>query len=547
MKNNVLPPADGLAGLSQYYKTDAVSGFLVFLIALPLCLGIAMASGFPPLAGVLTAIVGGLLVGLFAGSPLTIKGPAAGLIAIALGAVETLGQGDMTSGYRLTLAVIVVAGMLQVLFGLLRAGELGAFFPASAVHGMLAAIGIIIISKQAHVLLGVKPIAKEPLELLAEIPHSIANLNPKIALIGIISLLILIAMPMIKHPAVKKIPAPLVVVLVAIPVGRLFNLDHAHDYIFNGRSYPISPIFLVNMPDNIISGITFPDFSEIFTGISWQYIVMFALVGSLESLLTVEAIDHLDPYKRKSNANKDLLAVGAGNVVCGLIGGLPMIAEVVRSSANVSNGAKTRWANWFHGLFLLLFAALLPGLIHQIPLAALAAMLVFTGYRLTAPAHFKHAWEIGKEQLLIFVVTIVATLATDLLWGVAAGILVKYLTLWLRGASPKNMFKAQVGMEYPSDNEVIVRIQGDALFSNYLLFKKKIDLIPAGKKIIIDFSQAPIIDHTFLERMHHLQHEYERNGGEIHLIGMEYHQPFSAHPLAGRRNISLGKAAQQNS
>jgi MFS superfamily sulfate permease-like transporter len=536
--HHVQVPADGLAGLLKYYKVDAVSGFLVSLIALPLCLGIAMASGFPPLAGLLTAIVGGLLVGPFAGSHLTIKGPAAGLIAIAIGAVETLGHGDMMTGYKLTLAIIVVAGILQVIFGLLRAGSLGEFFPASAVHGMLAAIGIIIISKQIHVLLGVKPTAKEPLELLAEIPQSIMSLNPEIALIGIVSLLILVLMPLIKHPFIQKIPAPLVVVLVAIPIGRFFDLDHEHDYVFNNHSYHVGANFLVNLPDNILSGITFPDFSQILSSTSLSYVIMFALVGSLESLLTVEAIDHLDPYKRKSNANKDLLAVGAGNVICGLIGGLPMIAEVVRSSANVNNGAKTRWANWFHGLSLLLFVALLPGLIHQIPLAALAAMLVFTGYKLAAPQHFKHAWEIGKEQLLIFTTTIVVTLATDLLVGVASGIIVKYISLWVRGASPKSIFKAHLNIEQPSDNEIIVKIQSDALFSNYLLFKKEIGKIPAGKKVVLDFSQAPIIDHTFLERIHHWQYDYEQNGGETKIIGLENHEPFSTHPMAGRRRVT---------
>lgn len=536
--HHVQTPADGMAGLSKYYKTDAVSGFLVFLIALPLCLGIAMASGFPPLAGVLTAIVGGLLVGLFAGSHLTIKGPAAGLIAIAIGAVEALGQGDMMAGYRLTLAVVVVAGVLQVIFGLLRAGSLGEFFPASAVHGMLAAIGVIIISKQIHVMLGVKPTGKEPLELLAEIPESITLLNPEIALIGIVSLLILVLMPLIKYPLIKKIPAPLVVILVAIPIGRFFDLDHEHDYIFSNHSYHVGANFLVNLPDNILSGITFPDFSQIFSGTSLQYIIMFALVGSLESLLTVEAIDHLDPYKRKSNANKDLLAVGAGNVICGLIGGLPMIAEVVRSSANVNNGAKTRWANWFHGLFLLLFVALLPGLIHQIPLAALAAMLVFTGYRLAAPQHFKHTWKIGKEQLLIFVTTIVVTLATDLLVGVFAGILVQILALIWQGAKVKSLFRASLAVDNRADHTVEISFHDAALFSNYLSYKKFLAQIPSGKHLELNFSEAALIDHTFMERIRHFAHDYEREGGKVDIIGLEHHQPFSAHPLAGRRRVS---------
>lgn len=535
MKPHANLPAEGLAGLTQNYKSDAIAGFLVFLIALPLSLGIAMASGFPPLAGVLTAMVGGLLVGIFSGSHLTIKGPAAGLIAIAIGAVETFGQGDMIAGYRLTLAVIVVAGVLQMIFGWLKAGSLGEFFPSSAVHGMLAAIGIIIISKQIHILLGVKPTAKEPLELLAEIPASLMHLNPKIAFIGFVSLLILIVMPLIKIRLIEKIPAPLAVVLFAIPAGHFLNLDQDHDYIFNGNTYHVGKEFLVNLPENIINGITFPDFSQIFTVAAWQYIVMFALVGSLESLLTVEAIDHLDPYKRKSDANKDLLAVGAGNVVCGLIGGLPMIAEVVRSSANVNNGAKTRWANWFHGLFILLFVVLLPSVIHQIPLAALAAMLVFTGYKLASPQNFLHTWHIGREQLLIFVITIIVTLTTDLLLGVTAGIIVKYITLWWRGAILDKAFKINIQVQNLSDKEVMVYIKSDAVFSNFLLFKKEISKIPNGKIIYLNFSEAPIVDHTFLERVQHMIHDQEHKGGKIIIQGLEHHQPFSSHPLAGRR------------
>ncbi|WP_448518637.1 SulP family inorganic anion transporter [Rhodoflexus sp.] len=535
--HKIQPPADGWAGLSKYYRTDAVAGFLVFLIALPLSLGIALASGFPPLAGVLTAIVGGLIVGLFAGSHLTIKGPAAGLIAIAIGAVETFGQGDMLAGYRFTLAIIVVAGVLQVLFGVLKAGALGEFFPASAVHGMLAAIGIIIISKQVHVLLGVKPAAKEPLALLEEIPRSLLELNPEIAFIGLMSLLLLVLLPQIKNQFVRKIPAPLVVILFAIPAGYFFDLDREHDYVFSGRSYHIGRDFLVNLPENLLSGITFPDFSQILTATALQYVIMFALVGSLESLLTVEAIDHLDPYKRKSDANKDLFAVGVGNVICGMIGGLPMIAEVVRSSANVNNGAKTRWANWFHGLFLLLFVALLPGLIHRIPLAALAAMLVYTGYKLAAPQHFYHAWKIGKEQLLIFVVTIIVTLATDLLLGVLAGIVVKMLVLLGQGAKLRSFFRASLITSATDGQVVTVRFQDAALFSNYLIFRKLLAKIPAGKKLVLNFLEASIIDHTFMERIQNFAHEYERNGGSVTINGLEHHRPFSEHPLAGRKRV----------
>lgn len=513
-----------------------LSGFLVFLIALPLCLGISLASGFPPIGGIFTAIIGGLLVGPLGGSRLTIKGPAAGLIAIAAGAVEALGSGDALAGYRLTLAVIVVASVIQILFGVFKTGVLGDFFPASAIHGMLAAIGIIIISKQIHTVFGVKPEAKEPLALLSELPHTLANLNPDIAIIGLVSLAILIVLPLVKNKYIRLIPAPMLVILVAIPLGHYFDLEHEHKYLFlDGHQYSIGPKFLVTLPANMLDGITFPDFSRILTLESFKYVLMFALVGSIESILTVKAIDGLDPFKRKSNTNRDLIAVGLGNTLAGLVGGLPMISEVVRSSANVSNGAKTRWANFFHGAFLLIFVAFAPFLIHQIPLAALAAMLVFTGYRLASPKQFRQTLNIGREQLAIFLVTIIVTLMTDLLLGIAAGILTNILIHLFTGTPFKHLFKTSVEVKQEGEHTVRLTVKDAAIFSNYLGFKKYLDRVPAGKHLVMDFARAKMIDHTFMEHLHHFEHDYVRTGGSVEIKGMDHHRAVSAHPMASRR------------
>lgn len=501
-----------------------------------------MASGFPPVAGIFTAIIGGIVVSFFGGSNLTIKGPAAGLIVIALGAVEELGKGDPLAGYKLALAAIVVAGIIQIMFGVLKSGALGDFFPSAAVHGMLAAIGIIIASKQIHTLLGVKPIGKEPLHLLAEIPHSFSMMNPEIAIIGAVSLAILFGMPLIKNKYVKMIPAPLVVILVAIPLGHYFDLAHEHKYLFlPNHEYTIGPKFLVTLPESLFAAITFPDFSQVFSRTSIKYIVMFSLVGSLESLLSSKAIDTLDPYHRKSNLNRDLLGVGVGNTLAGLIGGLPMISEIVRSSANINNGAKTWLSNVFHGVFLLVFVALFPGLIHQIPLSALAAMLIATGFRLAAPKEFYKTFKIGVEQLVIFLITIAVTLASDLLIGIALGIITKLIIHFANGLPPKQAFKPLFSVNTPSENEFVVDVFHSAVFSNYLQLKKSLDSLPRGKKITIDFSNTALVDHTVMENLHHYQHDYEQNGGEFIINGLEKHHPVSDHPLAARKAVVYSK------
>ncbi|HRH33746.1 MAG TPA: SulP family inorganic anion transporter [Catalimonadaceae bacterium] len=525
-----------LAGFREGLIPNAISGFIVFLIALPLCLGIAMASDFPPFGGLITAIIGGLIVSLFAGSELTIKGPAAGLIAIAAISVETLGNGNAQSGYQLTLAVIVVASLIQIVFGLLKAGVLGDFFPSASVHGMMAAIGIIIISKQIHPLMGVKAVSKEPFDLLAEIPHSISIHNPEIAIIGGISMAILILLPLINHPIIKKIPAQMIVILVAIPLGHYFNLEQEHNYFFSPaqHTYSIGPKFLVSLPDNFIKGITFPDFSQIMSLTSIQYIVMFAMVGSLESMLTVKAIDLIDPQKRKADPNRDLLAVGIGNTLCGLLGGLPMIAEVVRSSANVNNGAKNRWANWFHGLFLLIFLVFLPWLIVQIPLSALAAMLVYTGYKLASPHHFISTLKIGKDQLIIFVVTIIVTLWTDLLLGIGAGLVVKLIMHLLSGASLSTLFRADIRIE-SYDNIHTVYIKRAAVFSNFMNFKSIVNSLPPSERVIIDFSETRLMDHSFITQLISLQKTWEKRNKILEFKGMEQLKPVSDHPMASRK------------
>lgn len=513
-------------------KSNAASGFLVFLIALPLCLGISMASGFPPVAGVLTAIVGGVIVTLLGSSPLTIKGPAAGLIVIALGAVQELGQGDAMTGYRRALAVGAMAAALQIIFALVRAASVGVAMSPSVVHGMLAAIGVIIVSKQAHTAMGVGPHSKEPLELLAEIPNSIAHMNPEIAIIGVVSLIILFGLPMIRSAWVKKIPAPIVVLLVAVPLGVAFDLADEHVYTMVGHDYHVGPNFLVQLPGNLLSAVQFPDFSVAFTAASFKYTVMFALVGTIESTLSVIAVDAMDPKKRASNLDRDMLAVGVGNLICALIGGLPMISEIVRSKANIDAGAQGRASNFFHGLYLLLFVALAPTLLQKIPLAALAAMLIYTGARLASPSEFKHAMHLGRDQFFLFLATMLVTLATDLLIGVAVGIVLKFVLHLLRGVRIGDLFRPRIERE-DTDEEITLILHGAATFTNLLSVRKNLrNLSSTITRVTIDLRNVKLVDHTFQKRLAAMSDEWETT--ELVLIGADSMRAFSHHPHASK-------------
>ncbi len=529
-KTSRVLPNDGFIGLKENFSSDAISGFMVSLLALPLSLGIAKASDFPnPMYGVLTAIIGGLLVSLLAGSKLTIKGPAAGLIVIVAGAVSEFGGGE--TGWHLALGTIAVAALIQVVFGVFKLGKLSDFFPLSVVHGMLAAIGLIIISKQLHLLLGVNPVGEngkplvEPVELIKALPHTLLTISERIPIVitGIVCLLVVFGLPLLPLKGLKKIPVPIVVLLVAIPLGAYLGLKDIKGGLLKFDK-PFVDIIGMNAQFEGVKHI----------GVFLKYVILFSLIGSLESLLTVKAIDMQDPHRRKSNANKDLIAVGLGNFLAGILGGLPMISEVARSSANVANGAKTRWSNFFHGFFLLVFMLFLMPLIQMIPNAALAAMLIGVGFKLAHPKEFAHVFHIGKEQLLIFITTIVFTLGIDLLAGIFAGIVLKLIIHLINNAPLQNLFNAPIEV-LEQQGDFYVKIQNAAIFSNWLGIKKELDAIPHGSNVYIDLQNTRLVDHSVMENLQHFELDYEALGGKVEIIGLNEHSALSDYKTSTRK------------
>lgn len=542
-------PRGNAVGFVKYFKHDVLSGLLVFLIALPLCLGISLACGYPPIAGIFTAIIGSILTTFISDSELTIKGPAAGLIMIAIGCIEDFGGDGMNGGwtdvdmaaYQAALAVGAAAAVMQVLIGLFRGGILGEFFPTSAVHGMLAAIGVMIFIKQFPVALGVSA-GGEPLEMLREFPHYIAEANPAIAAIGLVSILIMFLWPLTgkRFPTLRRVPSPMVVLLATIPMGLGFDLLHEHSYTLQGHQYQLGEQYLVKMPERVFGmfdDIATPDFTALSQFKAWKWALMFFIIGSLESLLSAKAVDLLDPWKRKTSVNRDVLAVGVGNLCASFVGGLPMISEIVRSKANIDNGARTRFADMWHGVFLLACIALIPTVLHEIPLAALAGMLVYTGYRLAHPTEFIHVYRIGKEQLAIFMTTLIVVLATDLLLGVAAGILLKMVIHLANGVSLKSLFKPYIEVQEVDDETSMILARESAVFSNWLPFRRQIEEIGLvqHRNVVVDVSHTKLVDHSVMEKFEEMERDFASAGLRFEVRGLDTLRPLANDAHAARK------------
>ncbi|MEJ7913659.1 MAG: SulP family inorganic anion transporter, partial [Chitinophagaceae bacterium] len=416
---------------TKYLKTDLLSGMVVFLVALPLCLGIAVASGAPPFAGIICGVIAGIIVGSLSGSNVSVSGPAAGLIAIVLVAINDL-------GYETFLVAVVAAGFIQLSLGFLKAGAISTYFPTAVIEGMLVAIGIIIIKKELPHAIGYDKanegdwFALEGSDggFFTEIINAVNYAHPGAIIVTIVSLAILIAFNKVQFlKKLKAIPGALIVVVVGIVINEAFKAS--------GSSLFITQAHLVTLPtasslNEFFGQFTTPAFGAIANPKVWITGATIAIVASIETLLCLEAGDKMDALKRYSNANRELKAQGFGNILSGLIGGLPMTSVIVRTSANVNAGARTKLSAVAHGVFLMVTVLVIPGLLNKIPMACLAAILIMIGLRLASVKVFKHMWHNGKHQFAPFIVTVLAVVFTDLLKGVAIGLAVSIFFI-LRG------------------------------------------------------------------------------------------------------------------
>lgn len=531
MKN---PKASARISKALPSARDVLAGFLVSLVALPLCIGISVASGFPPVAGLITAIVGSLVVSFFGATALAIKGPAAGLIAVAWGAVMELGAGHATDGYRYALACVMVSGAFQIVLGVAKAGSWADFVPPSVVRGMLVSIGLIVMLRQIFPMLGVFPNASGFWQLLFDLPKAFLNMHPIAGVIGLITLGFLFFSSWFKSRLFLFLPPPLLALTGAGIAARMAHLDNPGEGSFLEISYPTGPQFFVDVPSQFRQALVFPDFSKVFDPVSLKFIVLFSLIGSLETLVSARAVDSLDPRHRTSRLNRELLGVGTGNMLAGALGGLPMISEIVRSSVNISSGARTWWSNVFHGIFLLAYLTLLSPFIRKIPLSALGALLVYAGFHLAHPQKIRQSLEIGPEQVLVMGATVLLTLSVDLLAGLAGGVTAKLIFLLARGLQLRHIFKPRVLLKILDDHTHKVEICSALVFSNFLSFKKMLLQLPGQKSLVLDFRACTLIDHSTLKNLSDFKSRYEENGGRCVFLNLEEMTSHSSHPLSMR-------------
>ncbi len=506
--------------LFKEIKSDLPASMVVFFVAVPLCLGIALASGAPLFSGIISGIIGGIIVGIASGSPLGVSGPAAGLAVIVLSAIATLGS------WPTFLMSVVLAGIIQLILGYARAGFIAYFFPSSVIKGMLAGIGLLIILKQIPHALGWDKdfegdesfVQADGQTTFSEIVKAFDFLTPGAVLIAGLSLAILLLWDMVlskKHKVFAMINGPLVVVVLGILMNYLFQ-NGLLDF-----SLAADQVVRIPVPQNasdFIGQFTLPNFSAITNPDVWTIAVVLAIVASIETLLCVEATDRLDPHKRVTPTNRELKAQGLGNVISGLVGGLPLTQVIVRSSANISFGGRTKMSAILHGVFLLISAITIAGVLNMIPLASLAAILLMVGYKLTKPELYKQMYKLGWEQFIPFIITIVAILATDLLKGIAAGMLVGGFFALYHSYRNSYHLKDVITTEDGKQMHHLILAE-EVSFFNKASVVKALESMPNGSKVVIDCSKSKSIAYDVVELIKDFRSNAKTKNINVETIG----------------------------
>jgi MFS superfamily sulfate permease-like transporter len=496
---------------ATFFK-DLSAGLVVFLVALPLCLGVALASNAPLFSGIVAGIIGGIVVGVLSGSQTSVAGPAAGLTAIVAAQITKLGAFDVF------LLAVMFAGVLQIILGVCRAGFIAAFFPSSVIKGLLAAIGVILILKQIPHVIGHDPDPEGDMgfeqpdheNTFTEIWSALFDIQPGAALVGVLSILLMVFWDKIKPLKNSVVPAPLVVVLFGVGVSMLLKQF--------GGGWAIEASHLVQVPvakdiSAFLGFLVFPNFSALGNPAVYGAAFTIAIVASLETMLNLEAVDKIDPQQRSSPPNRELIAQGIGNVTAGLIGGLPVTSVIVRSSVNINAGGKTKLSTFFHGILLLGCVLLVPGMLNQIPLAALGAILLMTGLKLASPSLVKQMWNEGKNQFLPFIITVVAIVLTDLLIGIVIGLAVSVgFILHSNMRRPLRKF-----MEQHITGDVLrIELANQVSFFSRVKLEETLRSVPNGGHVLLDARSTDYIDADILDLIHDFQH----NTAKVHGINL---------------------------
>ena len=540
-------PKKNLNSLVANWQSDFIAAVSVALIALPLSLGIALAAGAPAMAGILSAVVGGVVTTFFRGGHISINGPAKGVIAVILLGIALMDDGS-GQAFNYVLAAIVVSGALQTLMGLLKLGRFADIFHPSVITGILAAIGIIIFAKQIHVAMGTSSESPNIVQNLVDAMLLLPEANPFVVIISLTGLFLLLFHSKVNYRFFQILPAPMWVIALSIPFVYAFNFFDPHSLSLFGRSYDVGPQLLLEIPDNIMDSIMHPNFGKVHTLEFWTTVFSLLMITSIESLAIAKAVDKLDPFKRKTDLNKELTGIGISTVAAGLIGGLPIIAVIIRSTVNIHNGAKTKWSNVYQGLLLLFLIVVVSPIMRQVPLCAFAILLVYTGFKLASPTVFKQVYAKGPEQLVFFLATMVLTLYTNLLVGLLGGLLLTMVShMLLAGVAIPQFFR----MIYKSGSEVMplpdgsynLNIQGVANFLGIIQVNKLVAQIPSGADVTIDLSNTRLVGMTYMDYLVDFLRAQKDAGGNVVITGLDSHVSSSTHNRALK--ISLNQTVEK--